>query len=106
MPAGVLADGAIWENVASRTMDDGRLGWGLVALFVLAGVIAAVAILLDSAPMIVGAMAVSPDFGPSRRSRSASCGGGRTSRARASSRPSSGSGWRSPPHSWLSLRSV
>jgi uncharacterized hydrophobic protein (TIGR00271 family) len=62
--AGSPADAVVWENVAARTREEGRLGWGLLALFVLSGVIAAVAILLDSAPMIVGAMAVSPDFGP------------------------------------------
>ena len=62
--AGSPADAVVWENVASRTMEEGRVGWGLLALFLLSGVIAAVAILLDSAPIVVGAMAVSPDFGP------------------------------------------
>lgn len=58
------ADAVIWENVAARTSEDGRLSFGLVALFVLSGIIAAVAILIDSSPIVVGAMAVSPDFGP------------------------------------------
>ena len=61
---GVPADAVVWENVLSRTLTEGRVGWGLLALFLLSGVIASVAILLDSAPMVVGAMAVSPDFGP------------------------------------------
>jgi len=61
---GSPADAVVWENVASRTMEEGRVGWGLLALFLLSGVIAAIAILLDSAPIVVGAMAVSPDFGP------------------------------------------
>lgn len=61
---GSPADAVVWENVASRTLAEGRVGWGLLSLFLLSGVIAAVAILLDSAPIVVGAMAVSPDFGP------------------------------------------
>ena len=56
---GVPADAVVWENVADRTLTEGRIGWGLLALFVLAGVIAA-----DRDPArqrvrsIVGAMAV------------------------------------------------
>ena len=36
----------------------------MVALFAFSGVIAAVAILIDSSPIVVGAMALCPDFGP------------------------------------------
>lgn len=61
---GVPADAVLWENVGAKIADGGFISWGLVALFALAGVIASVGILIDSAPIVVGAMAVSPDFGP------------------------------------------
>ncbi len=61
---GSSADAVIWENVAAKIADQGFISAGLVALFSLAGMIASVAILIDSAPIVVGAMAVSPDFGP------------------------------------------
>ena len=61
---GASADAVLWENVGAKIADQGFVSWGLVALFALAGVIASVGILIDSAPIVVGAMAVSPDFGP------------------------------------------
>ncbi|MCD6727461.1 MAG: DUF389 domain-containing protein [Solirubrobacteraceae bacterium] len=61
---GAPGDAVIWEHVARQVSDQGYLSWGLVALFSLSGVIAAIAILIDSAPIVVGAMAVSPDFAP------------------------------------------
>ena len=61
---GASADAVLWENVGAKIADQGFLSWGLIALFSLAGVIAGVGILIDSAPIVVGAMAVSPDFGP------------------------------------------
>jgi len=61
---GSAADAVIWENVGAKIVDQGFVSWGLLVLFALAGVIASVGILIDSAPIVVGAMAVSPDFGP------------------------------------------
>lgn len=61
---GSTADAVIWENVGAKIADQGFLSWALVSLFALAGVIAGVGIMIDSAPIVVGAMAVSPDFGP------------------------------------------
>jgi len=61
---GKSADSVIWENVAARIDNEGLISVGMVALFAFAGVIAAVAILIDSAPIVVGAMALCPDFGP------------------------------------------
>jgi uncharacterized hydrophobic protein (TIGR00271 family) len=58
------ADAVVWHAVGERIAQQGFLSWGLVALFTLAGAIASVAVLIDSAPIVVGAMAVSPDFGP------------------------------------------
>jgi uncharacterized hydrophobic protein (TIGR00271 family) len=61
---GSPSDAVLWEGVGAKVVEQGFLSWGLVALFALAGVIASVGILIDSAPIVVGAMAVSPDFGP------------------------------------------
>ncbi len=54
----------IWENVSARIDNQGLISIGMIALFGLSGVIAVVAILIDSAPIVVGAMALCPDFGP------------------------------------------
>ena len=61
---GQQADSVIWENVSARIDNEGLLSGGMVALFAFSGVIAAVAILIDSSPIVVGAMALCPDFGP------------------------------------------
>jgi uncharacterized hydrophobic protein (TIGR00271 family) len=61
---GQQADSVIWENVSARIDNEGLLSAGMVALFAFSGVIAAVAILIDSSPIVVGAMALCPDFGP------------------------------------------
>jgi uncharacterized hydrophobic protein (TIGR00271 family) len=62
--AGRPADAVLWHAVGERIASQGFLSWGLLLLFGLSGMIAAIAVLLDSAPIVVGAMAVSPDFGP------------------------------------------
>jgi len=61
---GQSADSVIWEKVSARIDNEGLLSGGMVALFAFSGVIAAVAILIDSSPIVVGAMALCPDFGP------------------------------------------
>ena len=62
--SGKSADSVIWENVSARIDNEGLISGGMIALFAFAGVIAAVAILIDSSPIVVGAMALCPDFGP------------------------------------------
>lgn len=59
---GAAADAVVWERVGQTLTREGVASLGLVALFALSGVIAAVAILIDSAPIVVGAMALCPDF--------------------------------------------
>ena len=54
----------MWEEVTARTSESAELNWSFVLFMVLAGLIAAVGILLDSAILIVGAMVVGPEFGP------------------------------------------
>lgn len=53
-----------WEEVAARTRDDTTFTWAYGLLMILAGVIAAGGILTDNELLIVGAMIVSPDYGP------------------------------------------
>ncbi len=59
---GAAADAVVWERVGQTLTREGVASIGLVALFALSGVIAVVAILIDSAPIVVGAMALCPDF--------------------------------------------
>lgn len=61
---GSPADAVIWEEVEARTSEGAELSWSHVIFMMMAGIIAAVGILLDSPILIVGAMVVSPDFGP------------------------------------------
>ena len=57
-------DTIVWEEVAARTSDDSVLSVSFGVLMVLAGCIAAIAVLTNNPVLIVGAMIVSPDYGP------------------------------------------
>lgn len=61
---GSPADAVVWEEVEARTSEGAELSWSHVIFMAMAGIIAACGILLDSSILIVGAMVVSPDFGP------------------------------------------
>jgi uncharacterized hydrophobic protein (TIGR00271 family) len=61
---GSPADAVVWEEVTSRTSETAELNWTFALFMVLAGLIAAVGILLDTPILIVGAMVVGPEFGP------------------------------------------
>jgi uncharacterized hydrophobic protein (TIGR00271 family) len=61
---GSPADAVVWEEVTARTSETAELNWSFALFMVLAGLIAAVGILLDSPILIVGAMVVGPEFGP------------------------------------------
>jgi uncharacterized hydrophobic protein (TIGR00271 family) len=54
----------VWEQVEARTSEEVDLSPIFLAFMVLAGLIAAVGIMLDSPILIVGAMIVGPEFGP------------------------------------------
>jgi uncharacterized hydrophobic protein (TIGR00271 family) len=58
------ADAVVWEDVRARTSEDSTLSWSYIVFLLLATVIAAVAIIVDSAVLLVGAMVVGPEFGP------------------------------------------
>ena len=61
---GAPADAVVWEQVEQRTDEQVELSGVFLAFMVLAGLLAAVGILLDSPILIVGAMVVGPEFGP------------------------------------------
>lgn len=57
-------DAVVWEEVAARTGEESELSASFLALLVIATLLAAVGVLLDSPVLIVGAMVVGPEFGP------------------------------------------
>jgi uncharacterized hydrophobic protein (TIGR00271 family) len=57
-------DAVIWAQVVQDVHETGRLSWINVALFVVAACIAAIGIMQDQLLLIVGAMALSPDYYP------------------------------------------
>jgi uncharacterized hydrophobic protein (TIGR00271 family) len=61
---GAPSDAVVWEEVEQRTSENVELSGVFVLFMVLAAVIAAVGIYLDSEILIVGAMVVGPEFGP------------------------------------------
>jgi uncharacterized hydrophobic protein (TIGR00271 family) len=61
---GAPADAVVWEEVEQRTNENVELSGVFLLVLVLAGLIAAVGIFLDSEILIVGAMVVGPEFGP------------------------------------------
>ncbi len=61
---GDSTEAVIWEEVESRVRGDSKVTITYLALMVVAIMIAAVGILLDSTVLIVGSMVVGPDFGP------------------------------------------
>src|SRR5262245_10766836 len=57
-------DTIVWEEVSARTSDDSTFSVSFGVLMVLAGIIAAIAVVTNNPVLIVGAMIVSPDYGP------------------------------------------
>lgn len=57
-------DAVVWSQVVQDLQDVGRLSWVNVALIVIAACIAALGIIQDQLLLIVGAMALSPDYFP------------------------------------------
>jgi uncharacterized hydrophobic protein (TIGR00271 family) len=61
---GADEDAVIWAQVVQDVHETGRLSWINVMLIVVAGCIAAIGIIQDQLLLIVGAMALSPDYFP------------------------------------------
>ncbi|WP_329137047.1 DUF389 domain-containing protein [Streptomyces sp. NBC_00670] len=58
------ADAVLWEQLTEATHEESTLSVTYVAFLTLATMIAACGVVLDNAVLIVGAMAVGPEFGP------------------------------------------
>ena len=61
---GAPADAVVWEEVEQRTSENVELSGVFLLFMVLAALIAAVGVFLNSEILIVGAMVVGPEFGP------------------------------------------
>ncbi|MFG2946363.1 DUF389 domain-containing protein [Streptomyces adustus] len=61
---GEAADAVLWEHLTDETHEESTLSATYVAFITLATMIAACGVVLDNAILIVGAMAVGPEFGP------------------------------------------
>ncbi|WP_020135789.1 DUF389 domain-containing protein [Streptomyces sp. 351MFTsu5.1] len=61
---GEAADAVLWEHLTDATHEESTLSVTYLAFLVLATMIAACGVVLDNAILIVGAMAVGPEFGP------------------------------------------
>ncbi|MEU9998306.1 DUF389 domain-containing protein [Streptomyces sp. NPDC050848] len=61
---GEAADAVIWEQVSETAQEESTLTITYAALMIVATMIAACGVVLDNAILIVGAMAVGPEFGP------------------------------------------
>jgi len=62
--AGNSSEAVVWAEVSERTNSDSQATTSFLVLMALAMAIAAVGILIDSLVLIVGAMALGPEFGP------------------------------------------
>ena len=63
-PDMAFGDEVVWEDVEARTSEETELSVNFVEFMLIAGMLAAIGILLDSPILIVGAMVVGPEFGP------------------------------------------
>ncbi|MER6619864.1 DUF389 domain-containing protein [Streptomyces sp. NPDC000931] len=61
---GEPADAVLWEHLTEATHEESTLSVTYLAFLTLATMIAACGVVLDNAILIVGAMAVGPEFGP------------------------------------------
>ncbi|MEV0294359.1 DUF389 domain-containing protein [Nocardia sp. NPDC050710] len=60
---GSSADAVVWADVAQRSYEETELNWTYLSFMTLATVIAAIAIVLDSQILVIGAMVLGPEFG-------------------------------------------
>ncbi|MEW1566346.1 MULTISPECIES: DUF389 domain-containing protein [unclassified Streptomyces] len=58
------ADAVLWEHLEEATHEESTLSVTYIAFITIATMIAACGVVLDNAVLIVGAMAVGPEFGP------------------------------------------
>ncbi len=58
------SDALVWEQLSDTTQEDSTLSGAFLVFLVAATLVAAVGLLTDSPVLIVGAMALGPEFGP------------------------------------------
>jgi len=61
---GAPSDAVVWDIVEAQAVDEARSSWTFYVFLTLATMIAAIAVVLDSPILVIGAMVVSPDFSP------------------------------------------
>jgi uncharacterized hydrophobic protein (TIGR00271 family) len=59
---GSSADSVVWSDVVQRAYEESELNWTYLTFMTLATVIAAIAIVLDSQVLVIGAMVLGPEF--------------------------------------------
>jgi uncharacterized hydrophobic protein (TIGR00271 family) len=57
------SDAVVWEELDRRTSEESQLTWSFVAFLALSTQLAAIAALIDSPILVVGAMVLGPEFG-------------------------------------------
>jgi len=57
------ADSVVWAEVTQHAYEDSELNWTFASFMTLATLIAAIAIVLDSQILVIGAMVLGPEFG-------------------------------------------
>ena len=57
------ADSVVWAEVTQHAYEDSELNWTYASFMTLATLIAAIAIVLDSQILVIGAMVLGPEFG-------------------------------------------
>ncbi|MEV0028959.1 DUF389 domain-containing protein [Nocardia sp. NPDC050793] len=60
---GSSADAVVWAEVAQRSYEETELNWTYLSFMTMATMIAAIAIVLDSQILVIGAMVLGPEFG-------------------------------------------
>ncbi|WP_036518343.1 DUF389 domain-containing protein [Nocardia sp. 348MFTsu5.1] len=60
---GASADAVVWAEVTQKAYDDSEFNWIFASFMVLATLLAAIAIVLDSSILLIGAMVLGPEFG-------------------------------------------
>lgn len=61
---GASADAVVWSDVTQRAYEDSELNWTYVWFMGLATLLAAIAIVVDSQVLVIGAMVLGPEFVP------------------------------------------
>lgn len=59
---GASADAVVWAEVTQRAYEESELNWTYVSFMTLATLLAAIAIVVDSQVLVIGAMVLGPEF--------------------------------------------